>query len=221
VSELETRRRRQILAAVAQCVAEEGIGRATMRRIAERAGVSTGMITYYYANKEELLKGTVQAALEHMAERIAQRIGEAAGIERLAAIFDVSLASRDSITPSWSFTVEYWARATQDEELRLYHAERYCVVRESLARSFRAGIESGLLRRDLDPGLVADMALGLLHGLGLHRALEPDLVTSDRAQAISQAFIALLADPGGSGLSRRDAAVSSKDGAAARQLRSR
>ena len=54
-SAIEQRRRRHILRVVATVVAEEGFTGATMRKIADRAGVSTGMLTYYYKNKREIL----------------------------------------------------------------------------------------------------------------------------------------------------------------------
>ena len=61
-SELE--RRRQIWKAVITCVSEDGIAGATIRKVAECAGVSTGMVTYYYPNKKELITATFAAATD-------------------------------------------------------------------------------------------------------------------------------------------------------------
>ena len=55
-SRIEQRRRVQILRAAAEVVAEEGFEGATMRKIAERAGVSAGMLNYFAAHTR--LQGT-------------------------------------------------------------------------------------------------------------------------------------------------------------------
>src|SRR4051794_38603485 len=62
LNDSETLRRRQITRAAIECVAEGGIDGATVRRVAERAGVSTGMVSYYYATKKELIAAAIAAA---------------------------------------------------------------------------------------------------------------------------------------------------------------
>src|SRR3954452_12309042 len=67
-SRIEQRRRRQILRAAAEVVAEEGFDGATMRKIAQRAGVSPGMLNYYYGGKRELILETINDARAKMLE---------------------------------------------------------------------------------------------------------------------------------------------------------
>lgn len=47
--------KRKIIEAAARIISEQGISNATVRLIAEEAGISTGAIYYYYASKEEIL----------------------------------------------------------------------------------------------------------------------------------------------------------------------
>lgn len=51
----EKARRAQILACAIEVIAESGYGQASLAKIARRAGVSKGVISYYFAGKEELL----------------------------------------------------------------------------------------------------------------------------------------------------------------------
>jgi AcrR family transcriptional regulator len=55
-------RRAAFVAASLDVIAAEGLGAATMRRIAARAGVTTGAITHYFENREALLIEAVTAA---------------------------------------------------------------------------------------------------------------------------------------------------------------
>ena len=73
----ETARRAQIVEAAIETIAEAGYARASFAQIAQRAGLSsTGLISYHFASKEELIEqvvGTIFRMIEQfMAERMAQ-----------------------------------------------------------------------------------------------------------------------------------------------------
>lgn len=71
---IEQARRAQIVAAAAETVAEVGYARATLARIAERAGISKSVISYHFDGKDDLLAQVAgeffAQAWEHMAPRI-------------------------------------------------------------------------------------------------------------------------------------------------------
>ncbi|MDP2712188.1 MAG: TetR/AcrR family transcriptional regulator [Solirubrobacteraceae bacterium] len=72
---IEQARRAQIVEAAAETVAEVGYARASLARIADRAGVSKSVISYHFAGgKDELLMQMVSTFFEdtwaHMSERI-------------------------------------------------------------------------------------------------------------------------------------------------------
>ena len=72
-------RRQQICRAAAAVVAREGFAGTTMRMVAEEAGVSTGMLNHYFANRADLLT----QALVYVSERSQERYERA--IEGIAA----------------------------------------------------------------------------------------------------------------------------------------
>jgi AcrR family transcriptional regulator len=55
-------KRAEFVAASLDVIAEEGLAAATMRRIASRAGASTGAITHYFEGRDELLLEAVRTA---------------------------------------------------------------------------------------------------------------------------------------------------------------
>ncbi len=76
-------RRAQIVAAAIDTLADEGYGKASLSAIAGRAGLSsTGLITYHFANKAEVIEQVVENVLadisDFMAERLA-RTGDPVG----------------------------------------------------------------------------------------------------------------------------------------------
>ncbi len=73
-----TARRSQIVAATVEVIAEEGLAQASFARIAERAGLSsTRLISYHFANKDELIDAVVRAVLGAMAAFVGERIDAA------------------------------------------------------------------------------------------------------------------------------------------------
>jgi TetR/AcrR family transcriptional regulator, transcriptional repressor of bet genes len=63
----EERRREALIAAAMEIVAESGPQAATVRAIAERAGVTPGLIRHYFSNKDELSRTAYVAMMARMA----------------------------------------------------------------------------------------------------------------------------------------------------------
>ena len=61
---IETARRAQIVAAAIDTIAEEGYPGASFARIAERLGISRGLISYHFAGKDDLIKQVIHEAAE-------------------------------------------------------------------------------------------------------------------------------------------------------------
>jgi AcrR family transcriptional regulator len=79
----ETARRTQIVAAAIAVIAEVGLAKASFTRIARRAGLSsTGMISYHFAGRDDLLAAVTaeieRVTREHMEPRLAATDGAAA-----------------------------------------------------------------------------------------------------------------------------------------------
>ena len=62
----EERRREALIAAALDLVAEGGPGAATVRAIAERAGVTPGLIRHYFNSKEDLTREAYRAMMQGM-----------------------------------------------------------------------------------------------------------------------------------------------------------
>jgi TetR/AcrR family transcriptional regulator, fatty acid metabolism regulator protein len=76
----ETARRAQIVAAAIDTIAELGYAQASFAQIARRAGLSsTGLISYHFASKDELIEQVVEAVVTAGAAFTAPRIEAAVG----------------------------------------------------------------------------------------------------------------------------------------------
>jgi AcrR family transcriptional regulator len=72
---IENARRAQIVDAATHTIAEVGYGQASFARIAKRAGLSsTGLISYHFANKDELITQVVTETTAAIGEFVGRRV---------------------------------------------------------------------------------------------------------------------------------------------------
>ncbi|QBI53217.1 TetR/AcrR family transcriptional regulator [Streptomonospora litoralis] len=75
---IEEARRAQIVSAAIGTVAEAGYAGASLSRIAQRAGISKGVISYHFSGKDELMERAVEQVYSDIAEFVLPRAAEAA-----------------------------------------------------------------------------------------------------------------------------------------------
>src|SRR5580704_2864154 len=112
-------RREQICRAAAAVIAREGFAGSTMRMVADEAGVSTGMLNHYFANRQDLLTQALVFVSERTQERYRQAIVEVpAGIERLTALLDCALFGDEQMTETWRVWINSYGEAVRLPALR-------------------------------------------------------------------------------------------------------
>jgi AcrR family transcriptional regulator len=193
---LEAQRRRQLMTAAMECVAEVGVVRTTMRMIADRAGVTTGMVLYYYRSKKELIAASIAAANEEFSARMNQITDGTFGPRRLEAILQAQLGDPAEGVPR-NFSVQFRAASLSDSELRRTSLEEFRIAREKLRRSIWAGQEHGELRRDIDASLAADLLLVLMQGLAHEEVISQEVISRERALEIGLLALSFLSGKAG------------------------
>lgn len=193
-SAIERRRKRHILRVLAAVVAEEGFSGATMRKIAERAGVSTGMLTYYYKNKRDLLTDMLEDTYRGFITELGRTTTEQqTGSDRICAAFRVMLNGSSSGRFPISFWLSYFAEAVRDQELRLTSSAGIGRLRTMFRQAIQAGIESGEIRGDLDAGLMSDLLMLMWQGIRVEVGLYG--MSEDRASEVVIESLRLMRPP--------------------------
>lgn len=94
---IEEARRRQIIAAAVEVISEVGYGNASLARIAERAGISKGVISYHFDGKDDLMTQLVIQLYVSGAEFMTPAIQAADGPRaRVLAYLDSNLRFIDA-----------------------------------------------------------------------------------------------------------------------------
>jgi AcrR family transcriptional regulator len=159
-------RRAEIVEAAWQALAAHGSEGATMRTIAERAGCSTGRLTHYFNNRDEILVAALRAVHTSAATRMGAAVERADGLDALRAVLQEALPLDPVSRREWKVWIAFWGLAGANPSLRREQRTRYAewrlLVRTLLAR----GVEVGDLR-PLDVEAETDHLVALVDGLGL------------------------------------------------------
>lgn len=171
----------RILAAAETCFSTSGYAEASMRQIADKAGVSKSLLHYHFQSKEHLFLETLVRIYRRLATEITEAMGETGtSSERALFALDALFASLKK-TPYFQVQAEVWARSLTNEGLRV-HAER---MREDLRAEIirRMGQILGPAREQLPLGLeaMADLLWATVSGLGLQ-------AMTDRPERVEAAF---------------------------------
>jgi AcrR family transcriptional regulator len=166
-----------------ECVAESGVEKTTMLMVAQRAGVSTGMVLYYYRNKRELITSAVKLASKDFSQRLFAVTHGAWGFARLRKSVEIILSESDSVPRN--FLIQYRMAALNDPEIRRSSLEQLRVSRKALSNSVRAAQADGDLRNDVDATLLADLVYSLANGLAAEVAAHSEIMSPERAAGIA------------------------------------
>jgi AcrR family transcriptional regulator len=142
-------RRRQIVEAVLDVVAEHGISGTTVARIAEAAGVSEGTLYVYFQNREEMLTAALDRIFARMADLIDSST-ESDALSRLRDIAerhaDVMRTERQQFTSPW---IEFIAAGPQ-AGLREAIAQTQTRAFAKMLSIVQQGQADGTIRSDID-----------------------------------------------------------------------
>jgi AcrR family transcriptional regulator len=178
-------RRRSLVQAAYQLIAESGFERLRTRDVATRVGVNIATLHYYFPHKEDLIRSVVEYLLQQfmtaylpgspfeMRTPLERIRGELAEMQYLLQEKpDMFIVLDELILRSLHDPAIHNMIKWLDEGWHTY-----------LEQVIRDGIEQGLFRADLDPGSAATWMILLTKGTTLHYMTNPEAVDFDRIKA--------------------------------------
>lgn len=186
-------KQRHIVAEAALRVIERsGLEQATVRNIAEEAGLSVGSMRHYFSTQVELFAFCMNLFVHRIQERIEAWDFEGPillDLKRLLLQFLPVDKERIMEMEVWfSFNAKALIypelkRLSEDMQDGLYKASKFVI--DTL-------VEQKLIRPGLDPDLETEKLYALVDGLAVHQLMQPKRLTADRLEAIIDQHLASL-----------------------------
>ena len=183
----------RIVEAMRVSVAARGTAGATFDVVAREAGVSRGLLHYYFGTKERLLVEVVRRECEVRIERLEQAIAGADDAEAVLAALVRSLEDYLGEGPTSAVMIfELTTLAQRNEEIAAELGELVRRTRLHLGAALSAKAEAGVLALRSDPDTVSALLFALADGVTVRRLAEPDYDIAPVLREAAAAARALL-----------------------------
>jgi AcrR family transcriptional regulator len=183
-------KRKELLGAAISVIAQDGFAGASLRKVAERAGCSTGTVTYYFANKEEMMAGVIENQFDVFDAMLR---GDDKGAD-IRGGFKRWLDSLSATGPvEWVATFQLLAHARHEPALAAVYQRRYARYRDVFSAMLAKGQRQGTIRKDIPADLLADQLSAMGDGWMMWFPIEPERFQPGRVKALLDATMALIA----------------------------
>ncbi len=164
----------RIVAAMRASVGARGAAGSTFDIVAREAGVSRGLLHYYFGSKERLLVEVVRRDCDERIADLEHRLARARSVDEIVQALVLSLESFVQGEPgAQAVLYEMVSASRHSEEIRMELAELYRRWRDQLAGALHDKEREGIVELDADVDAVASVLFALGDGLGLQLGTDP------------------------------------------------
>ena len=172
---LDSDKARRIVAAMRASVATRGAAGSTFDHVAQEAGVSRGLLHYYFGSKERLLVEVVRHDAEIRVSAIEERLRDARSLDAIVQALVWGLeqfVAEDA--GSHAVIHELLSAARRNDEIREELAALYRRVRAEVAEILVEKERAGIVRLRADGEAVVSIFLALADGLEVQLTTDTD-----------------------------------------------
>jgi AcrR family transcriptional regulator len=186
-------RRQELLAATWRVIARTGIVGVTTREIAREAGVSTGVLAHYFADKEELLAAALRLSHQQVYARIRERTQGLLGLDAIRALMLEALPLDDERLLEAQIEINFLSLALGNSGLRDLQHEEFERFWDALHYRVCEAQKLGHIQPGTDPSDVTHELVILVEGLSQEAVLYPSRTTPQRQRQTLCAVLERLA----------------------------
>ncbi len=165
----------RIVAAMRHSVGVRGAAGSTFDVVAREAGVSRGLLHYYFGSKERLMVEVVRRDCDTFVAELEANLDQATSVEEIIASLVATLDAFVRGEPGTQAVIyEMLSASHHSDELRAEMAELYRTWRQHLGAALRQKQDEGVVALAGDPESVASLIVAIGDGLGLQLVSDPD-----------------------------------------------
>ena len=184
-------RRLEVSDAAWRVIVREGLDRASMRAVAQELGCTTGVVTHYFRNKDDLLLFALHQVTARLRNVMSGTKQQSEGRDRLVTLLSAFLPidrERQEILRVW---IAFLGYAVGRDGLMAEHRRSAGELRQILIGELTDLRKKGAIR----PESEANVLLALANGLSLDTLLQAQPLTPEQqVQAIARSVDALFGD---------------------------
>ncbi|MEU8271996.1 TetR/AcrR family transcriptional regulator [Sphaerisporangium sp. NPDC049002] len=185
-------RREEVVDAARRVILREGIEAATTRAIAKEAGYSNGVLTHYFADKDDILLSALRSSHRRIVHRLKGRLAGRTGLSALREVLADNLPLDEERAQETALEVGFWGRSLAGGTLLEVQREEAAELRYLVRTLLDAAAEAGEITTGDDLDDVTERLLALVDGLSVHRLLYPDRLSPETLHRLMTAELERL-----------------------------
>lgn len=179
-TDIASERKNQIVRATVECITKHGYHNFSMQDVARTAGVSKGIIHYYFLNKDDLMISVLDKVASDIEKVLHADMDIITDPRRKLEIFiDICLDVVKSTKEYYQVNMDFWTQINQNEEVRQIIANHYQKFRETCALVIKEGTEKGFFKQ-VDPIGHSALIIGMIDGLSLQWLFDENAFDYDK-----------------------------------------
>ena len=160
-------RKDQIVRATVECITKHGYHNFSMQDVARTAGVSKGIIHYYFLNKDDLMMSVLDRVAGDIETLIAADMESITSpVEKLKIFMSVSFDIVRGTKEYYQVNMDFWTQINQKKEVRQVISRHYAKFRDSCARVIEEGVRMGVFK-NVNPHHQASLIIATIDGVSL------------------------------------------------------
>lgn len=189
------RRRRELAEAVWRVILRDGLSAASVRAVAQEAGLATGSVRHFFPSQSALLEFAMRALIDTVTARIRATTSELDLTDRAVAMLSELLPLTDRTHAEFAAYLEFMSRARTEPALHAVATETVDGVRQFVLSVLTDLRSVGLIKADIDPASEAVRLHALLDGLMFQLLVAPDQISRAEAQRALAETVRALGEP--------------------------
>lgn len=183
-------KRAELLEAAIAVIARDGYAGASMRNVAKHAGCTTGAVTYYFANKEQMITEVAQNLFDQVDAMLATNQQDMNIPSLLRQWMEWVNDGESTLWLSW---LQLLSHARHEPAFAHVIKQRYAKFRQVFTVVIEAEQRMGKIRDDISPDVLADQISTICDGWLMMMPIEPERFSAERGNALLDALIMLIA----------------------------
>ena len=172
--ELSGEKAQRIVDSMRDSVARRGAAGSTFEHVAREAGVSRGLLHYYFGTKERLLVEVVRRDTEIRVARLDERLAEATSVDDVLGVLVDSLTNMIDHEPAYFLLLyELFSAGRRNPDIQREVGQLFERTRSHVSEVLDAKQGEGVLKLRFDAESIVSYLFALADGLALQALSDP------------------------------------------------
>ncbi|HQJ70050.1 MAG TPA: TetR/AcrR family transcriptional regulator [Spirochaetota bacterium] len=178
-SDIINLRRNQLTRAAYKVVGQKGYYDFTIRDIAREAGLSTGLVHYYFKNKEDLLLNLLKEINKNMLIILNRSISTADDPrDKLNIFMKQAFDLVENEKDYFYIVIDFWTQVNKNDRMKRANIKLFKSYRDEVSKILKEGVERGVFVK-MDIEFTSAVIISIIQGLIIQYVIDNNAFNYD------------------------------------------